>query len=356
MNSPIIESANLKLETEQTGKVIFPSNIYNMGYEKYAGPLYGYYVSYNKIFNVIPTNPHYKIERDSRISLLGYVLPINPLKFIIEDRREQMPETAGLNDEYIYITRSSDDSISIENKLIHEMTNILGDIPMLLNPIIRFVEDVFEDSNKSCDLVCYRNDLLLAYWDGDDLLFNHMEIGRSLGQAWTKISKATLAQETYTLELDVFSMHTGILESDIMRTKGIILIGCGSVGSLFALDLARAGVGRFMLIDSGTVGYHDICRHLYGIFDVGKDKADAIEERILQINPYADISTFRGGIQEVPLNFLMDYCGSNTIIVSEGNDREVDLYANEIAQQAGIPFMSIGCCERTFAGEIFYCS
>lgn len=49
MNLPIIESANLGLNTKQTGKVIFPSQIYD---EKYIGPLYGYYISETNVFNL----------------------------------------------------------------------------------------------------------------------------------------------------------------------------------------------------------------------------------------------------------------------------------------------------------------
>lgn len=54
--------------------------------------------------------------------------------------------------------------------------------------------------------------------------------------------------EKYQLKMDIFSRNTGILESDVMLKKGAVIIGCGSVGSLVALELARAGVGRFFLI------------------------------------------------------------------------------------------------------------
>lgn len=94
MNSPIIESANLKLETKQSGKIIFPSNIYD---EKYIGPLYGYYVPETNLFNVIPIDSPNKIKDDKRISLLGYVLPINPLKFILNENQILDKEDTGEN-------------------------------------------------------------------------------------------------------------------------------------------------------------------------------------------------------------------------------------------------------------------
>ncbi|MDR2425519.1 MAG: ThiF family adenylyltransferase [Prevotellaceae bacterium] len=182
-----------------------------------------------------------------------------------------------------------------------------------------------------------------GYWENGDLHFMHIPMN--------KICK----KEPYALKMDVFSRNTGILESDVMLGKGAVLVGCGSVGSLVALELARAGVGRFMLIDNDVLGYHNICRHQCGILDVGKYKVDAVKERILQINPTAKIITQNRIIQEVSLDVLKDFCDENVIVIGGADNREGDLYANKIAKEAGMPLMSIGCWERAFAGEIFYC-
>ncbi|MDR1198504.1 MAG: ThiF family adenylyltransferase [Prevotellaceae bacterium] len=162
-------------------------------------------------------------------------------------------------------------------------------------------------------------------------------------------------KEPYSLKMDIFSRNTGILESDIMLKTGAMLIGCGSVGSLVALELAKAGVGRFLLIDSDIIGYHNICRHQCGIYDVGKYKTEAVKERILQINPSAKVVTQNMMVQEVPLSVFDEFCDKDTIVVGGADNREGDLYANQIAKEVGMPLMSIGCWERAFAGEIFYC-
>ena len=162
--------------------------------------------------------------------------------------------------------------------------------------------------------------------------------------------------EPYQLKIDIFSRNTGILESDIMLKKGARLIGCGSVGSLVAMELARAGVGRFFLIDMDMMGYHNICRHQCGVQDVGKFKTTAVKERILQINPYAEVHTANKMIQEVSQNELEEFCNEDTIIVGCADNREGDLYADKyLAKPYKMPFISIGCWERAFAGEIFYC-
>ena len=127
---------------------------------------------------------------------------------------------------------------------------------------------------------------VLGYYDNDKLMFVDSE-GKQC-----KI-------ETYTLKLDVFSRNTGILESDMMLKTGAMFIGCGSVGSLAALELAKAGVGRFLLIDNDILGYHNLCRHQCGVKDVGKLKTQALKERILQINPTAKVVMQNMQVQDV---------------------------------------------------------
>lgn len=162
--------------------------------------------------------------------------------------------------------------------------------------------------------------------------------------------------EGYSLKIDIFSRNTGILESDIMLRKGAVIIGCGSVGSLVALELARAGVGRFFLIDMDIFSYHNICRHQCGILDVGKYKTTALRERILQINPTAEIHVSHKRIQDVSLSEIEPFCTPDAIMVGCADNREGDYYAAQmLAKPNGMPFISIGCWERAFAGEIFYC-
>ncbi len=161
--------------------------------------------------------------------------------------------------------------------------------------------------------------------------------------------------EPYSLKMDLFSRNVGILESDVMLKTGAVLVGCGSVGSLVALELAKAGVGRFLLIDNDILGYHNLCRHQCGLLDVGRYKTEAVRDRILQINPSAKVVVQNCIIQEVPLKVFDEFCDKDTIVIGGADNRQGDLYANQIAKEVGMPLMSIGCWERAFAGEIFYC-
>lgn len=159
----------------------------------------------------------------------------------------------------------------------------------------------------------------------------------------------------YSSYIDIFSRNSGILESAVMKDKCAIIAGCGSVGSLVALELARSGVGKFVLIDNDIFAYHNICRHQCVISDVGKYKVDAVKERILQINPNAIVEALPTIIERVPKEIFDLYCIPNqSILIGCGDNRESDLYSDEISYLMNIPFISIGFWERAYAGEIFY--
>ncbi|MCL2815919.1 MAG: ThiF family adenylyltransferase [Oscillospiraceae bacterium] len=161
--------------------------------------------------------------------------------------------------------------------------------------------------------------------------------------------------KTYNLIQNVFSRNTGILESNIMTDKSAVLLGCGSVGSLVALELAKAGVGKFLLIDNDIFEYHNICRHQCSIMDVGNYKVDALAQRIKHINPYADVTAIPKLVEVTQKEAFDKYClGDNAIMVGGADDRAADVYSNCLSVFYKTPFISIGLWERAFAGEIFY--
>lgn len=66
------------------------------------------------------------------------------------------------------------------------------------------------------------------------------------------------------------------------------IVGCGSVGSTVAENLARSGVTKFTLWDFDIVEPHNIVNQMFKASDVGKPKVEALKEIILEINPDAE--------------------------------------------------------------------
>ena len=105
-------------------------------------------------------------------------------------------------------------------------------------------------------------------------------------------------------EENLFSRSKGILEVDILRDKRVLVIGLGSFGSQISIELAKAGVGHFALMDYDRVELHNLSRHTATIHDLGRLKTNVIEEAILGKNPYAKVDKFPININEdLPLMY-----------------------------------------------------
>lgn len=71
--------------------------------------------------------------------------------------------------------------------------------------------------------------------------------------------------------------------------KSVAIIGLGSIGSKVAASLARAGVGRFILIDDDILAPHNLVRHDADLREVGHHKVTAVAKRIKLISPNATV-------------------------------------------------------------------
>lgn len=79
---------------------------------------------------------------------------------------------------------------------------------------------------------------------------------------------------------------------DALRSSRVMVVGLGAVGSYAVEALARAGVGRFRLVDFDRIQESNINRQLFAThLSVGKLKTDAARERIASINPTAVVET-----------------------------------------------------------------
>lgn len=68
--------------------------------------------------------------------------------------------------------------------------------------------------------------------------------------------------------------------------KGRInIVGCGSVGSTVAENLARCGVTKFTLWDFDNVEPHNIVNQMFRQQDIGKKKVSALLDILTDINP-----------------------------------------------------------------------
>ena len=78
----------------------------------------------------------------------------------------------------------------------------------------------------------------------------------------------------------------------------VAVCGLGGLGSNMATALARSGIGKLLLIDFDCVDVTNLHRQQYKASQIGRYKAEALAENLLEIAPYTEIKTVRAKITE----------------------------------------------------------
>ena len=75
-----------------------------------------------------------------------------------------------------------------------------------------------------------------------------------------------------------------------LKNARVAIFGVGGVGGYVCEALVRSGIGSFDLIDNDTVSLTNLNRQILALHsNIGKDKVEVMKERMLDINPEADI-------------------------------------------------------------------
>ena len=133
---------------------------------------------------------------------------------------------------------------------------------------------------------------------------------------------------------------------DKLKTAHVAIFGIGGVGGYVVEALARAGVGHFDLIDDDVVCLTNINRQIHAtIKTVGHPKVEAGKERVLLINPHAEVETHQAFFlpdTKDQFDFTKwDY------VVDAVDTVTAKLLIIEEAQKAGVPVIScMGCGNR----------
>ncbi|MEE1128855.1 MAG: tRNA threonylcarbamoyladenosine dehydratase [Methanobrevibacter sp.] len=94
-----------------------------------------------------------------------------------------------------------------------------------------------------------------------------------------------------------FSRTEMLIENEGMEKLNnakVAVFGIGGVGSFVCEGLARSGIGNFILVDYDKIDESNINRQLIATTKtIGRYKVDLMKERILDINPNANVEVYK---------------------------------------------------------------
>ena len=104
---------------------------------------------------------------------------------------------------------------------------------------------------------------------------------------------------------DAWSARHGAALHERFSSASAAVCGLGGLGSNIAVALARAGIGKLLLIDFDRVDITNLHRQQYRANQIGLYKTDALAEILSEIAPYTEIRTVTAKITEENLAVLL---------------------------------------------------
>lgn len=136
--------------------------------------------------------------------------------------------------------------------------------------------------------------------------------------------------------------------------KTVVVVGLGGVGSFSALELARAGVGRLILIDPDVVEAGNSVRWAFGFDTAGFPKAHVVADFVRRHHPFTNADAYIHTLGKPRLvdgkpegQFVDGLMKDADLVLDATGERNVHLMLADRAKAHGVPFV---LAHTTFGG------
>jgi molybdopterin/thiamine biosynthesis adenylyltransferase len=146
--------------------------------------------------------------------------------------------------------------------------------------------------------------------------------------------------------------RAALIESSLLRDTSISVIGLGTGGVHVALELAKAGVGRFLLMDAGRLDVGNVARHHAGISHAGRRKVHVARDLILEKNPAADVVVYPLAASLESEDLVREVLERSNVVICATDSRPSKLFINRLAVAAGKSAIYGGAFRRAYGGQV----
>lgn len=133
----------------------------------------------------------------------------------------------------------------------------------------------------------------------------------------------------------------------------IALLGVGSLGSKVAIELAKAGCGKLVLVDPDTYDVNNAVRHELAPLHAGEGKATAMTRAVELTNPFCKAEPMAQtiGVGGPPVDFLRAIEGAALVIETTGA-RSTTRICERYCRIAGVPLLSASLTRGSRGGDM----
>jgi len=155
------------------------------------------------------------------------------------------------------------------------------------------------------------------------------------------------------LDLDVYSRIQEVVDLAAMGKKAVAVVGLGSGGSHIAVLLAKAGVGKLVLIDDDVYAPSNLIRAMPLLFDVGYPKTTAVKKTIKRYGLKTKVKTYRLRIGWENIEKLKKVLKDVDLIIDATGSEKVRLILNKLAFELKKPVIMAWASDRAVKNVIF---
>jgi hypothetical protein len=142
-----------------------------------------------------------------------------------------------------------------------------------------------------------------------------------------------------------------------LPARRVVVVGLGSLGGETAVQMARAGVGKLVLIDWDRFEANNAVRHVLGVDQAGRNKCQAVAEACRRANPFSAITgdgglRFGDAVEPPPLERLYDALGDADLVIETTGVHQIQLLVGRVAWELNIPLVLAWLSDGSRAGEV----
>lgn len=148
-------------------------------------------------------------------------------------------------------------------------------------------------------------------------------------------------------------------EQQRVRNTRVVIVGCGGIGGVVAVALARSGLEHFVLYEYDTYQPSNMNRQIECFTDaLGSNKAVTIKEALLKINPEIEITLCDQALKPEEIS---DAIQQGDVIIPAADEWPLSIVMLDTAKDLGVPAIlayPVGALARvsTFLPESPYAS
>jgi len=150
-----------------------------------------------------------------------------------------------------------------------------------------------------------------------------------------------------------FNRISSVIDVATLQTRKVTILGAGaSVGLI--LDLTRCGVIHWQLVDPDRVGVENMQRQGHDPSNVGQAKVDAVQARILDINPTAIVETVPHDVIDWTTQETHELFARTDLFIAATDSFPAQAFVNQMALRLNVPAVFIGLYAGGLGAEVVW--